>query len=64
VLKETRTPFLDRLQEVGRLLPPEIGAVDVMVYTPEEFRRMQEEGNAFAELIADEGRVVYARPEN
>jgi uncharacterized protein len=63
VLKETAMPFLDRLSEVARLLPPEIGAVDLLVYTPAEFRRMQEDGNAFAETIASEGRVIYARPE-
>lgn len=64
VLKETTVPFLDRLSEVGRLLPPEIGAVDLLVYTPAEFRRMREDGSAFAETIANEGRVIYESPDN
>lgn len=37
VIKPTSTPFLERLREVARLLPSQIGAVDVFVYTPEEF---------------------------
>lgn len=47
----------------GRLLPFEIGAVDLLVYTPGEFRQMQQDGNAFAEMIVQEGRVVYAGPQ-
>ncbi len=62
VIKRTATPFLERLREVVKLLPIELGAVAVLVYTPEEFTSMQREGNAFAELIAEEGRVIYAGP--
>ncbi|WP_447974268.1 nucleotidyltransferase domain-containing protein [Nitrospira sp. Kam-Ns4a] len=62
VIKRTATPFLERLREVVKLLPIELGAVDVLVYTPEEFTSMQREGNAFAELIVEEGRVIYAGP--
>jgi hypothetical protein len=45
------------------LLPRGLGAVDLLVYTPEEFERMLEEGNAFAEMIVEEGRRVYDRQE-
>jgi len=62
VVKRTATPFLERLREIARLLPVELGAVDVLVYTPEEFASMQQEGNAFAELIIEEGRLIYAGP--
>lgn len=61
VIKSTPLPFFDRLREVQRLLPAELGAVDVLVYTPEEFAAMQREGNAFAEMIVEEGRVIYGR---
>jgi hypothetical protein len=47
---------------VARLLPPELGGVDLFVYTPEEFASMRLEGNAFAALIAEEGRLIYGRP--
>lgn len=59
VIKRTAEPFFDRLREVGRLLPPGMGGVDVLVYTPEELARMQSQGNAFAEVIAEEARLIY-----
>jgi predicted nucleotidyltransferase len=59
VIKQTSTPFWDRLREVARLLPAEIGGVDILVYTPDEFAAMQQEGNAFAEMITEEGRLIY-----
>src|SRR3990167_7213635 len=62
VVKSTPLPFFDRLREVLRLLPAALGAVDVLVYTPEEFAAMQREGNAFAEMIVEEGRLIYGNP--
>ncbi len=62
IIKDTTTPFLDRLREVGRLLPAELGRVDLLVYSPQEFSTMLAEGNAFAEMIAEEGRLIYDRP--
>lgn len=59
VIKQTPAPFFDRLREVSRLLPPESGAVDILVYTPEEFARMKADGNAFAETVEEEGVIVY-----
>ncbi|MBI5411224.1 MAG: nucleotidyltransferase domain-containing protein [Nitrospirae bacterium] len=61
VIKPTQSSFFERLQEVGRMLPAEAGPVDVLVYTPEEFAAMQREGNAFAEMVAKEGLLVYGR---
>jgi predicted nucleotidyltransferase len=60
VIKRTTAPFFDRLREIGALLPADVGGVDVLVYTPEEFRVMAKEGNAFAEMISKEGRLIYA----
>lgn len=59
VIKTTDAPFFDRLRETARLLPSEVGAVDIFVYTPEEFANMKAQGNAFAEMIEDEGMVIY-----
>jgi predicted nucleotidyltransferase len=61
IIKDTAAPFFDRLREVSRLFPHDVGPVDALVYTPREFEAMRREGNAFAELIAEEGRLVYAR---
>jgi uncharacterized protein Smg (DUF494 family) len=33
--------------------------LQVFVYTPEEWRRMREEGRGFIRTIVDEGRVLY-----
>ena len=62
VIKETTTPFLERLQQVGRTLPPDLGAVDLLIYTPSEFEAMLRGGNAFAEIILEEGCLIYGTP--
>ncbi len=59
VIKKTDTPFLERLREIASLLPFELGAVDILVYTPEEFESMKRDGNAFIEMILEEGRIIY-----
>ena len=61
VIKDTSSSFFDRLNEISRLLPAEIGGLDILVYTPEEFETMQREGNAFAEMINEEARLIYDR---
>lgn len=62
IIKRTEATFFDRLEAVARLLPAELGGVDVLVYTPEEFDAMRDGGNAFAEMVAEEGRVIYGKP--
>lgn len=61
VIKRTTLPFFDRLREVGRLIPAGTGGVDILVYTPEEFQAMQTRGNAFAEMIVEEARLIYGQ---
>lgn len=61
VIKATAAPFFERLREVGRLVPADLGGVDVLVYSPEEFAEMLARGNAFAEMVVEEGRLVYER---
>jgi predicted nucleotidyltransferase len=63
VIKETEERFLDRLKRVYELVRPTF-AMDLLVYTPEEFARMKEEGNPFIERVLEEGVVLYekARP--
>jgi predicted nucleotidyltransferase len=61
VVADTALPFFDRLKAAAALLPDEAGAADVFVYTPDEFDSMQRNGNAFAELVIEEGRLIYAR---
>lgn len=59
VIKDTRSPFFDRLRGVSRLLPAEVGGVNILVYTLGEFAKMQKEGNAFAEMIVEEASLIY-----
>ena len=59
LIKRTRSRFFNRLRQVQRLLPPEMGAVDVLVYTPKEFASMLAEGNAFARMLLEEGRLIH-----
>lgn len=59
VIKETDVPFFARLREVGRMIPTSLGGLDVLVYTPAEFEEMRRAGNAFAEMIVEEGNLIY-----
>jgi predicted nucleotidyltransferase len=61
VIKDTSSPFFDRLREISGFLPAEIGGLDILVYTPKEFARMRREGNAFVEMILEEGSLIYER---
>ena len=58
VIKQTNRRFLERLKEAA-LLVNVPGAVDILVYTPSEWQRMQERESPFAERVLAEGRVVY-----
>lgn len=59
IIKETQVPFLERLKKVSKLLSEKEGGVDLLVYTPEEFDQMCKQGNAFAEMIIEEGQIIY-----
>ncbi len=61
IIKRTRKRFLDRLKEVMRILRPDY-ALDVLVYTPAEFRRMQKEENPFIRQVLRDGIVLYEKP--
>ena len=61
VIIPSALPFLARMQQIGKSLPPNVGAIDLLVYTPEEWNQMLAEGNAFAETIAEEGKLLYDR---
>ena len=62
VIKQSKLSFFERLSEVAGLLPAGLGAIDILAYTPEEFETMQRDGNAFAEMVVEEGRLIYGEP--
>jgi len=61
IVKDTQAGFFHRLQEAAACLPEDWGPVDVLVYTPDELRRMEEEGNAFVEMLLEEGVLIYEK---
>jgi predicted nucleotidyltransferase len=61
IIKETQERFLDRLKRVYELVKPAF-AMDVLVYTPQEFAKMQKRDNPFIEMVIKEGVVIYERP--
>jgi len=58
VVLETERRFLDRLDEMYRLLDCPV-ALDLLVYTPEEFEQMRQT-NPLIRRVEREGRVLYA----
>jgi len=58
VIKETDKPLLGRMKEVA-LLCKAPGPIDFFVYTPQEWRQMQEQDSPFVERVLQEGRVVH-----
>lgn len=61
VIKDTKERFLERLIEVSKFIRDDLFPIDVFVYTPEEFKLMQEEENPFIEQVLKEGRIIYER---
>lgn len=58
IIKETGRPFTERIADVLAFCDCSI-PLEPLVYTPEEFERMRDEGNPFIEQVLREGKVVY-----
>lgn len=58
VIKDTQESFTERLEAMAKLCPLGIHA-DILVYTPEEMRAMEEEENPFIIQALREGKLVY-----
>ena len=58
VIKETREPFVARLELMANLCPSGVHA-DILVYTPEEIRRMLDDENPFITQALREGKILY-----
>lgn len=62
VIKETDRPFLERLCD-ARMAADAHEALDILVYTPGEWREMVRQGNYFVrEEILGRGKVLYGQP--
>jgi predicted nucleotidyltransferase len=60
IVKETNQRFLERTKEVLQLLQPKVG-LDVLVYTPDEFKQLCQERAFVRDEIAGKGRILYER---
>lgn len=66
VIKKTDRRFYDRIGDVLHVLwsgpkTPAIG-VDVLVYTPEEFKAMSQHNYFIRDEVVRKGQVLYERP--
>jgi len=59
VIMNTDLPFLERALPLCRHFPIDLGAVDLLVYTPEEWQAMRQDGNVFVETVMEEGRQIH-----
>lgn len=59
IIRKTKKRFLDRLEDIYVAIKPRV-AVDILVYTPEEFERLQEK-SSFVRQIVKEGKVLYEK---
>jgi predicted nucleotidyltransferase len=62
VIQESSQPRPQRYAQVRRLFWGMGLAMDILVYTPEEFARFQSVPGSFTHTVAHEGKVLYARP--
>ncbi len=57
VIQKTDKRFIDRLLEFVNLPV----SCDILVYTPEEFQNMLEQGNYFIKKVVSEGKILYEK---
>lgn len=60
IIAESKRPFLERFKDFSDLwkVSP-VKAIDLLVYTPEEFQEMYEQENPFIVRAVEEGKVIY-----
>ena len=59
LVKETDERFVDRLSELYETIQPRV-AIDLLVYTPIEFRRLQRESSFVRHAVAT-GKILYEK---
>lgn len=62
IIAETDRAFPDRCRDYLDLLEVIAPPVEMLIYTPEEFERMQEEERPFLMQVLEEGVEVYEGP--
>ena len=59
IIKDTEIPFLDRYKDFDGLFRVMPKALEILVYTAEEFENMREGGNPFILNVVEDGIVIY-----
>jgi uncharacterized protein len=62
IVADTKRPFVERFKDFMDLLKVSPSAVEMLVYTREEFNRMRDCGNGFIQNVLKEGKIIYERP--
>jgi predicted nucleotidyltransferase len=58
IIKKTNRRFYDRISDVSALIPHQV-PVDVLVYTPQEFKQMAEENYFIKDEVLKRGKIIY-----
>ena len=61
VVAHTDLPFYQRLDQIYRIVEPQVG-LDVLVYTPEEWDDLTATRRFIREEVVEKGRMLYERP--
>jgi predicted nucleotidyltransferase len=61
VVKKTKRRFFNRIGDVLKLVRPK-EAIDILVYTPKEFRQMSKRSWFIGEEVIKKGKIIYALP--
>ena len=60
IVQRTDLPFFQRLRRFHERFSPQV-AMDVLIYTPEEFAELVRTRRFFREEVLEKGRVIYER---
>jgi predicted nucleotidyltransferase len=61
IVADTRRPFVERCKDFFGLIGASPAPVEMLVYTPEEFRSMRERENPLVMKAIEEGKLLYER---
>lgn len=62
LIKDTKESFIQRIKNAGLMLRIELGGVDIIVWTPEEYKNMLNSNNYFIQKIKKERKIIYEKP--
>ena len=62
IVESTEKPFFSRIEEIRRLIHPRV-AIDIFIYTPEEFGSMVGTNSFIREAVA-RGKILYEKQKN